>query len=661
MRGGSGTGSLPVAAVAAAEHPARRWLALGLPTARRPCPPERSEGSLTRGPGHSAPQCGLKMRVGAVAVLVALLALPALPGSAVDIILEPSQTYQRLFGYGQGSMDQANVLWFANLSAEARAEVLDRLYTLGYDGLGLTICRTYICAGDAPGHRHMDRRPSGSPAPLGYELKDQLFRWQGHEASLWHAQGAAARGAFMVAFWNSPPYWLTISGCTAGAAAGWANLRTGAEERFAQHICEVLAHYRDVWGVDFDRVSPINEPEANWWQEGGGQEGCHVEPDQAGVLMAALGRRLAQAGLRTRVQGPEAAMAGSLDYLDRLLANPGAYEALAELTCHQYITDFHDLRRWPLRGRLHGKPVWMSEWGDWTNRGMDLALNYARKLQEAHRVMQAPVWCMWEPGFLFHVEGGRATPKEAYYAVAQFTRFARPGMSVIEATDTTLRTAAYLDGARQRLVIVTINDTAEAAAATYDLSAFEGLHEVSVWRTAEGERLTPSWGVARGDRLTVDLPSRSITTLMAPYARIRPPLLRNGGFETRHLRPWRSDPPAQTGVQDNYPQGGSYDGFINLTPNAGGRIWQVVRHLKPGGRYTLTAACATSGIEATLAVRGAGLNARTAVQGGAYALHRVEFAAPADGEVTVEYAAGPATAEGQWVTLDNVRLSPGVR
>ncbi|MBM3501264.1 MAG: hypothetical protein FJX74_21645, partial [Armatimonadetes bacterium] len=184
-------------------------------------------------------------------------ALGLLPvGAGADpalVVLEPSIRYQTLLGYGQGNMDQANPGWFTELSAEGREEFLDRLYTLQGDGLGLNICRTYLCAGDAPGHAHWYRNAGGSRSPAPFSPEPGQWSWDGREPSLWHPQGAARRGATMVAFANGPPWWMTVSGCTSGAAGGTSNLREGMEDEFVSYICEILKHYRDSWGIDFER------------------------------------------------------------------------------------------------------------------------------------------------------------------------------------------------------------------------------------------------------------------------------------------------------------------------------------------------------------------------------------------------------------------------
>ena len=55
-------------------------------------------------------------------------------------------------------------------------------------------------------------RGPGSRKCIGFEVRPGEFVWEGHESSLWHPQGALKRDAIMVAFWNSAPYFMTVSG-----------------------------------------------------------------------------------------------------------------------------------------------------------------------------------------------------------------------------------------------------------------------------------------------------------------------------------------------------------------------------------------------------------------------------------------------------------------
>ncbi len=588
-------------------------------------------------------------------------------GASARVWLMPELSYQRIEGFGQGSMDQANVPWLDRLPPEARERLLDRLYTVDDDGLGLRICRTYIAGGDHPSHGHMSRRPGGSPNPRGYEAGRGRYTWQGHQASLWHAQGAAKRGAVMVAFWNSPPHWMTVSACSAGSADGKGNnLQPGMEERFAEHMCAVLTHFRDAWGISFDYVSPVNEPEADWWGEGGGQEGCHVDGEQAAAVIAALDAALRRHGLRTRIQAFEAAFSGSVGYLDYLLGSVRAGPAVTVLTCHQYQVDDSSLRRWARRSVQNERPLWMSEWGDWRRRGsrpsvaLAQALGYARNIHQALRVMRANAWAMWEPAFIFDERDGTLRPRKAYWAIAHHSRFIRPGMRLIEAVDTTLQSTACVDEPNRSFTVITINDRDEAVNVDYDVSRFTGCRVVEVRRTSLSEDFERVPYKQKGSLVTVRMPGQAVVTVAARYREWHAGKVVNAGFESGDANGWLVAAPGDSAAaaEDNYPNGGLYDGFVHPTRSAAAEMWQTVGGLEPGATYRLGAACATSGIPARLGVRTGAETVVTEATGGAYRQYEMLFTAAGDGRARLFYRAGTAGGEQPWATIDNVFLAP---
>jgi len=436
---------------------------------------------------------------------------------SVEIL--PERTYQTIEGFGQGNMDQANVPWFTELSKADREKLLDELYTLNQGGLGLNICRTYIWGGDDPSHEHMWRGP-GSQKCIGFEISPGEFVWEGHDSSLWHPRGAQERGATMVAFWNSPPYWMTVSGCSSGSKEKFQNnLRDDMVEAFARHMATVLKHYMETWKIHFQYVSPINEPEAGYWTVDSGQEGCNVDAPQAIRIFKALRRELDRQGIQIKIQGPEAAMSRSLDYLDQLLSDPGVVDAMDVLTCHQYWVDDQSMRAWAQRAEDLRKPLWMSEWGDWTLVGMPQALNYAQCIEQAHRHMRTGVWCMWEPKFLYDQKDGQLFRRPSFYAVAHFSRFLRDGVRMVECISPTVRANAYLND--EELIVVCFSQRTEDVILRLDLSRFKGLGSMRTYRTSEKENMVELPPARARKRTDLLLPAQSIQTLVIPYKELR--------------------------------------------------------------------------------------------------------------------------------------------
>ena len=107
---------------------------------------------------------------------------------------------------------------------------------------------------------------------------------------------ASGRPILWEAFSNSPPWSMTISGCTAGSAGGEDNLKPASFGAFADYLTEVVKRFRDSWGITFRTLEPFNEPSARWWISGKNQEGCGFLNNQPRMVKL-LGQSLAAKGL----------------------------------------------------------------------------------------------------------------------------------------------------------------------------------------------------------------------------------------------------------------------------------------------------------------------------------------------------------------------------
>ncbi|MBN2131631.1 MAG: hypothetical protein JW741_19185 [Sedimentisphaerales bacterium] len=456
--------------------------------------------------------------------------------------VEPEVRHQTWQGFGEGGMDQFIPTWHEQYTQAQRDAWLDRMYTLDDNGLGLNICRFLMPVGDAPGHHHSFRLPKGANRP--FEPEPNVFNWEGHENILWHLEGAKQRGALTWASWYAVPYWLTVSGCSAGSVDGATdNLVAGKEARFVQHIVDVMKHFRSAWGVDFDYVSAINEPDADWWKAGGGQPGCHVSAEQAIVIYTELARAMDLAGFRAKRIAFDAGYTNGTAYLDVLLASP-IVEDLSVLACHQYITTDEALKGWASRGAKHKKDLWMTEWGDWANDGYPddkphaQALNYANKIHEAMTLLEATGWVIWEPAFIIDEEPTGLLPRKSFWAVAQYSRHVRPGMVRVDvAVSGPLKATAWLsraDGADRKLAVIMVNDGDAVVTAEIELPRLPGLVIDEIRRTCDADDyalISVPAGSAKG-LVRVTLPAGSIVTVagsVVPGASV----VRNAGTDVK--------------------------------------------------------------------------------------------------------------------------------
>eukprot|EP00037_Helgoeca_nana_P011248 m.100804 g.100804 ORF g.100804 m.100804 type:complete len:238 (+) comp20704_c0_seq3:786-1499(+) len=166
-----------------------------------------------------------------------------------------------------------------------------------------------------------------------------------------------------MAFSNSPPAWMTVSGSSTGSKSGSTdNLKDTEYGAFAEYLANVTAHFHASWNTTFDAVTPINEAANGWWKTGGSQEGCHFEPGSESKIVAALGAALKAAGVggMVTVAGPEE---NSIDTSVKSLQawSDDAIAATGIITTHTY----NGVNRLGFNSFAvdHGKRLWASEYG----------------------------------------------------------------------------------------------------------------------------------------------------------------------------------------------------------------------------------------------------------------------------------------------------------
>jgi O-glycosyl hydrolase len=404
-----------------------------------------------------------------------------------------------------------SLCWWAHVLGDSTNR--ETYADLAFKDLGLNIVRYNIGGGEDPARP--DRMEARARMP-GFEPKPGVWDWEADANQRWFLRAAVKRGADrVVAFANSPPYWMTVSGSVTGAADGSRNnLRTDAEEAFAEYLVTVVRHLTDLDGVQFDLLTPMNEPAAAWWKLDGHQEGTHMSPDQEERMIHLLYPLLQRESLRTGLEATE-------DNDERHTADTvRGYSAetrrrLAVIASHSYSAKAPDaLRAW---AEADGKPLWISEYGD----GEPSGLKMARRIRDDIVRTHARAWIYWqfaEPdsdwGLVrFHPAERNPAPafNRKFYVLSQFSRFIRPGDQIVDSGDPD-SLAAYNAGLR-RLVIVSVNDRAVPGGVMFDLSAFGGGTAAVGHRTSAHEDLAvlPSQPI-RQHHLTVTLPAQSVTT-----------------------------------------------------------------------------------------------------------------------------------------------------
>lgn len=460
-------------------------------------------------------------------------------------------------GWGTSFCWWANRVGYSDTLAERTARLF---YTLDHKGLGLNIIRYNIGGGDDPSHHHITRTDSAVP---GFLAADGSYDWTRDAAQrncLLHAAKVCASDVIVEAFSNSPPYFMTVSGCSSGNAdASKNNLRADQYDAFAAYLATVVAHYKSEWGISFQSLSPMNEPATNYWGANSNkQEGCHFDAGESqSRLLVATRAALDAAGLDDVLVcgSDETSTATAVTSFEALTAE--ARTALGRVDSHTYNYPAHhdDESLVALRNAASAadKNLWMSEVDKGGTAGvnageMGAPLELALRIITDLNGLQASAWVIWDiidshissDGYHGNQDGG--APKDLrggywgiatadhdsqtllvwkkYYGFAQFTRYIRAGYNQLPlASDTVL---AFYSEAEEKLVIVAVNDTASDSHLALDLSSFAALPRTAhVVRTsgatlADGENLAAVHLeiAANGKTLYPPLKANSITTFV---------------------------------------------------------------------------------------------------------------------------------------------------
>ncbi|MGL5894943.1 MAG: glycoside hydrolase [Bacteroidales bacterium] len=130
-------------------------------------------------------------------------------------------------------------------------------------------------------------------------------------------QNAKERGCeYTLGFVNSPPYFMTRNGETTGNYTPEYELKLNLSDEniplFADYMTEVIRLTKEKYGITFDYIDPVNEPE---WEADMG-ENNHANNYDIKRISTALNESLINKGISTRIIIPEAG-APEFIYMDR--------------------------------------------------------------------------------------------------------------------------------------------------------------------------------------------------------------------------------------------------------------------------------------------------------------------------------------------------------
>lgn len=400
-------------------------------------------------------------------------------------IVTPASGRQSFEGWG------VSLCWWANMCGRWSDDKIDRIidWLVNPEGLNYRIFRYNIGGGDDPANSNCNLHHMASGKGLRAEMEG--FKDSSEGPYIWERDAAQRKimlkirekrpDAIFEAFSNTPPYYMTYSGCASGNHNGAEdNLRKECYDEFAQYLVDVCKHYKDEYGIEFRTLEPFNESMSYIWHAGGEQEGCHFDVASQIEFLKILAPKLRDSGLGTKISASdENAVSESVEAFVAY-RRAGIMDCIGQWNTHSYVAD--DMARAKISAlcRESGLRLWMSEVGD-GGEGISGNLNLARKLIDDMRYIMPSAWLDWQYieenndqwGLLMtdNYNNGDAWRTKHYYVRSQFSRFIEPGSVVITSLDP--NTLATLSADGSTLVLIALNPSQVGITHNVNLSEFE--------------------------------------------------------------------------------------------------------------------------------------------------------------------------------------------
>lgn len=410
-------------------------------------------------------------------------------------------------GWGTSLCWWANRIGYNENLTNKAADLFFNLET----GLGLNIMRYNIGGGDDPTHNHITRTDSDVPGWMTWsqQANSYLYNYNADKNQLKVLQAAAKsaeQDAYIEVFSNSPPYFMTNSGCSTGnIKAEENNLRDDSYTAFAEYLAHVTNYINTNMRLKVKSISPMNEPNTNYWPAYNyKQEGCHFDAGEPqSRLLIETSKALNKYDLNDIIltASDETNPGKQIEEIKAL--SPEARSAIRRISAHTYgINGIRELGELASKENIN---LWMSEVdGNGTagkNAGeMGAALWLAEKIINDISAMEPSAWVLWQVidthvsknGYKgrsdkgpLQLSGGywgtawadhdteEIHLSQKYYAFGQFSRHIRPMATIIKC-DTDRKSGCKAIAAWNiytgELTIVCTNTTEEERILNFDLS-----------------------------------------------------------------------------------------------------------------------------------------------------------------------------------------------
>lgn len=445
--------------------------------------------------------------------------------------IDPRQVQQCWDGWG------VSLCWWAGQCGKWDDDKIDEIvsWLVSPDELNFSHFRYNIGGGDDPLNRHC----APHHMAWGKGLRAEMEGFKDSTSDRYHWERDAAQRKIMLkirelrpdavfeAFSNSCPFYMTVSGCVGGNAEGIKdNLKPEYYEEFAHYLVDVCKHYKDVYGLEFKTLEPFNESATDYWYQGGSQEGCHFDYPSQIAFLRVLSPVLRGSGLRTVISASDETSVGHSIGAFEAYRQAGVLDLVGQWNTHTYGGNNRERDRLAELVGGTGKPFWMSETGS-GGKGLAGNLRMAQRLIDDVRHLKPEAWLDWqymeEHGDQWSLingsfRRGNYQKVKNFYVRQQVSRFIRRGYNIVASDSPSSLAAVSPEG--DTLVVVLLNEGG-ADRQEVDLSLCgkrPRRRRMEAFRTSPTENMqSVSRGISRkADKLLVELPAQSITTLVIP-------------------------------------------------------------------------------------------------------------------------------------------------
>ncbi len=480
---------------------------------------------------------------------------------------------------------------------QKREEVMEAIY--GKSGLNLNIARYNVGGGDDPTHTHMtdDRNTPGwrgattqtVEAKEGEEIEvpegsflsddktkfytpDDRYFFEASDGSTLSWEQTPDHRQLWVLDWiqnhheedliteyysNSPPYWMTRTGCSSGGENKGSNLVNDEKhnQAFVDYFLDVY-EYLVSQGFKLDNIQPFNESGSTYWGLNGDQEGSYFSAQHKIDVLATLIDEMNERGLEvpynwgdetnTDVAYSQYNQARSLTAKNGM-KGADIVDGADRVTYHIYSRNDNTMMRLYHNAKAHGQELYMSEicyttGSEYDPNAMSTGFEYTQSILDTVKYGGVDAYVFWQgvedmvgqikSGTNYGlIQGVYYTQEEAetqgtdlaamglnyqdfvlskaYYMSGQYTKYINQGYTIVDIDDSGSMAAIAPDG--KTLVVVKQNKNSDADSFKLNLGGFKAssVEKIYTDKTHNWAKETVS---TDGDSLIDTVDGSSVTT-----------------------------------------------------------------------------------------------------------------------------------------------------